>query len=840
MKKRIVIVQCRLSSSRLPKKALKKLGNQTVLAWVLQSMKKVPASRYFVATDYSSFEYIKNICDENGFECFAGDLQDVLKRFVDLLNTVDCETVIRATADNPFLFYEAAIESVELFESKNSIEKKCDYLTFSGLPHGSGVEIFSASSLKKAASMTNDPYDHEHVGPALYNHKDLFNCEFINAPEKYNYHELRTTIDTYSDYLRAIMISSFLKNKNHPFSCEEIIDACQSDMVNNPVILYPSCKKGQGTGHLRRCLKLAVQNKFFIFIPNQKDLPEGFQLLDEIPTLIEEFLQNGLTENQIISKMPDSSYKPCIITDCFKLTQHDVALFGEAQKIISIDDDSIFDGYCDYSLEVIPPLSKSKKHNYFSFDFIEQPVNKKENKVNDFDKEIDFNQKYKILVCFGGEDPAGFSIPVSKSVQSLFKKSVITTIYSKPLQKSLIDKNFSKNVTFVPPVQNLKEKLFNYDIVITHYGLTAFEAKSAGCKVILCSPTKLHQKLAAKYDFSYVKCGKTDEKSIKNAFLNKKNNNFSKNQYENQNSQSEKEIFSDFISRISKGNKYLCPVCQKNQIIPDKIVSRNKFRTYRRCQNCSIVYISYSIEEKKVYESSYFFEDYQKQYGKTYQQDFDSIKNQGLRRINNIKKINSKLKNKDILDIGCAFGPFLAAAKENDMNPFGTDISNQAVSYVQKELKFPCSIAQFPKFDSQKTFGIQEFDFVTMWYVIEHFENLDEVLKKVSSLVKKGGIFAFSTPCGEGVSAKTNKDEFYQKSPSDHFSVWEKSTVKKIMKKYGFKVLKIVSTGHHPERFSYIKRRNLQSGCFQWNFFEFISKINKLGDTMEVYCKRIR
>ena len=268
MKKRIVIVQCRLSSSRLPKKALKKLGNQTVLAWVLQSMKKVPASRYFVATDYSSFEYIKNICDENGFECFAGELEDVLKRFVDLLNTVDCETVIRATADNPFLFYEAAIESVELFESKNSIEKKCDYLTFSGLPHGSGVEIFSASSLKKAASMTNDPYDHEHVGPALYNHKDLFNCEFINAPEKYNYPELRTTIDTYSDYLRAIMISSFLKNKNHPFSCEEIIDACQSDFVNNPVILYPSCKKGQGTGHLRRCLKLAVQNKFFIYLKN--------------------------------------------------------------------------------------------------------------------------------------------------------------------------------------------------------------------------------------------------------------------------------------------------------------------------------------------------------------------------------------------------------------------------------------------------------------------------------------------------------------------------------------------------------------------------------------------
>ena len=60
------------------------------------------------------------------------------------------------------------------------------------------------------------------------------------------------------------------------------------------------------------------------------------------------------------------------------------------------------------------------------------------------------------------------------------------------------------------------------------------------------------------------------------------------------------------------------------------------------------------------------------------------------------------------------------------------------------------------------------------------------------------------------------------------------------MKKYGFKVLKIVSTGHHPERFSYIKKRNLKPGCLQWKFFEIFSKINKLGDTMEVYCKKMR
>ena len=105
---RTVIVQCRLSSTRLPGKALKDLGGKPVLAWVLASMKKVNADHYFVATDEASYEALLPVCREYGFECFAGSLNDVLDRFVSLLNTVKTQTVIRATADNPFLFYEAA------------------------------------------------------------------------------------------------------------------------------------------------------------------------------------------------------------------------------------------------------------------------------------------------------------------------------------------------------------------------------------------------------------------------------------------------------------------------------------------------------------------------------------------------------------------------------------------------------------------------------------------------------------------------------------------------------------------------------------------------------------
>ena len=126
-----------------------------------------------------------------------------------------------------------------------------------------------------------------------------------------------------------------------------------------------------------------------------------------------------------------------------------------------------------------------------------------------------------------------------------------------------------------------------------------------------------------------------------------------------------------------------------------------------------------------------------------------------------------------------------------------------------------------------------------MWFVIEHFSDLKSVLEKVSSLVKKGGIFAFSTPSAEGISRKTNEKSFFEKSPSDHFSVWEPSKAQKILLKFGFSVEKIVSTGHHPERFPSVKKRGAKKNGIIFNACEKISHVLKLGDTCEIYCRKL-
>lgn len=814
---RAVIIQCRLSSTRLPQKALKPLGGKPILSWVLESMKKVKADAYYVATDRESYPIINEICQKNGFMCFAGSLDDVLDRYCSLIKEIKPSIVIRATADNPFLFYEAAEDSVIEFENKNKGKGKCDYFTYSNLPHGSGIEVFSANSLLKAQSDTSSQYEKEHVGPALYNHKDSFVCLFEKPSKDYDYPNYRTTVDTYSDYLHAIMIDQYLSKKSFvpPYKACQIVEACESKVVQNPIVLIPSTDKGHGTGHLHRCLQIAISIPSFIYIPKDATLPG-------INIIIDEYMKMGLENWQVINELPQKDYPAIFVLDDFNTSSEIFEKLNCGKSIISIDEGGSIHEEIDYLLDIIPSFKIERKANFVDTGYIQKPKNVRSEKSDKISN---------ILICIGGEDPSSFTIPCVKIFSEKFPESKITAVGSS-INNSNLENN--KNISYIKTIPNLKEELYKYDLVVTHYGLTAFESVYAGCAVILLPTTPLHENLADEYYFSHISLGKLSLKKVESA-LN------SKNLYPQKILDPENKPLGLFIQKTAFGKRLSCPVCcNQNSNETDKVVSRNKLRTFRQCSKCGLIYMSWTMaEDDKEYKKSYFMEDYKKQYGKTYEEDFDSIKTQCLRRIENIISIKKISSGSSIFDIGCAYGPFLKASEETGWSPYGTDISFEAIQYVQNKFQYPSCVSSFPVIDTIEQFGISSFDIVTMWYVIEHFRDLDSVLKKVNSLLNVGGIFAFSTPSAEGISCKTDKHKFLEKSPSDHYSIFEPSKVAKILEKYNFSVEKIVSTGHHPERFNSLKNKKSQKKSIKWNILEKISKVFDLGDTVEIYCKKL-
>ncbi len=829
----VVIVQCRLSSTRLPRKALKDLGGRPVLEWTLRAMHKVPADAYYVATDTESFSELEPVVKGCGWECFAGPKDDVLERFCLLIEKLNADIVVRATADNPFLFYEAAASLLELYTADGRCDRT-DYITWQGLPHGSGIEIFNARSLLRAKAATDSPYDHEHVGPALYNHPESFTAEMLTAPARWHYPGYRTTIDTYADYLRALMIVSTLsqeKAPEAPYTTEQIVSAFSNPAVGRPVCCVPSVKKGQGTGHLRRCLTIALEIGAIVYIPDDADLSETDQVVSE-------YVQRGLHPWQITSVMPGAGEYSLIVTDAFALDEPLARTLHDAAPVVAVDEGSPNTAYCDYLLNIIPPAQKKSMVNMEAPQFMEMPRHRKTG--GRIRHGADFK---RILIVAGGEDPADLVIPVALAFGSLHR--TVTAIRSSAEhEQDRIPAELKPYIQLVQPVPGLREKLADYDLVVTHYGLTAYEAVAAGCAVLLLATTSLHAELADTYGFKCLAPSDISAREI-SAVL-----------------KSPEKLYrmppavpvdsvgtaGGFIRSLSYGRRFTCPVCGPaaggEKPAADDVEARTPRRTFRRCASCGCLYMAWTLDENDMsYSKQYFFDQYKQQYGKTYLEDFNTIKVQCVRRISQMDFIyHRKLRSTTtptILDIGCAFGPFLSAAVDAGWQAFGVDVSQEAVDYIRSTLLFPAACASVPDFDPVKEFGVRSFDAVTMWYVIEHFRNLDAVLRQVADMVKPGGIFAFSTPSASGVSGKFNRRQFFEQSPADHYTIWEPAHAQAILARYGFKVVRIVITGHHPERFPFIGAHGWQKHSLPYTAASAASHALGLGDTFEVYCRRI-
>lgn len=835
----IVGVQCRLSSTRLPGKALLPLGGKTVLDWTLSAMRKVPADEYWVATDDDSFASLAPVCERNGFQIFKGPLEDVLERYCLLIEKTGADAVVRATADNPFLFYEAASSLVEQYK-RRSETSKCDYITYQNLPHGSGVEMFNAHSLLEARKLTSDPFDHEHVGPSLYNHPENFTSIMIPSPDEWSYPKFRTTIDTKADYRRALAIVKKISGNDFsesepvssPYTSSQIVSALQDSCIQNPVLCVPCVKKGKGTGHLRRCLSIAVETGADVYIPDDAGLAE----IDELLT---EARENGLSESQIVKELPSKGDYAMILTDAFTIERDFALKLAQAAPLAAIDEGSLNGDLCDCLLDIIPSYGLQRPANITEPSYITLPKNVREGKRLE-----KFGDIKSVLVTVGGEDPADLVVPAVNALSGSGIK--ITAISTDENAINRIPEEFRKNVTFLTPVHNLREQLYKYDVVVTHYGFTAFESLAAGCGVLLLGTTPLHVRLAQKYNFACLPAQSICKENmislledVKSLYpespVTKSDGKFSK----------EKRVgLGDFVKVLSRGRRFYCPVCQKDhEPFTDPIASRTKRHTFRRCKNCGMLYMSWTIDaENTNYNEDYFFSDYKKQYGKTYLEDFKQIKSQCVRRtsiVDFVYRGSHKVITPSVLDIGCAFGPYLDAANDAGWQVFGTDASSEAVDYVQNTLHYPAAVAKFPAFDPSTEFGVKSFDAVTMWYVIEHFQNLDAVLRAVSKILKNGGVFAFSTPSAAGVSGRFNTQSFFENSPADHYSLWEPGRASSILRKYGFKVVKIVSTGHHPERFPQLAGK-ARPTSLSWALYSGASHFFGLGDTFEVYCRKER
>jgi 2-polyprenyl-3-methyl-5-hydroxy-6-metoxy-1,4-benzoquinol methylase/spore coat polysaccharide biosynthesis predicted glycosyltransferase SpsG len=548
--------------------------------------------------------------------------------------------------------------------------------------------------------------------------------------------------------------------------------------------------------------------------------------------------------------LPEKNWQ-CIILDRFQTSADELIRWQKIAPVIGIDEGGGHRGNFDFLIDILPNCEKITP-NIACPSLLPLPKKKPCPSANPETKPL------KILLSFGQEDSAGLGPALAKR---LVDHQNIEIILLKG--KLSNEKNYSSflilNSSLKESIPNLNEHLTDYDLIITHYGLTSFEAIYAGVPVLLASPTVYHQKLAKKAGFCTLGIGKKNAvKKINN--LLKKSDFFSSYLNDIKKHCAElavkfnldcepKQSFAEFVNNITPDISRNCPVC--GATLGGPALARFPERSYLRCKGCGAISMNRINPMPIEYGKEYFFEQYQKQYGKTYIEDFPNLTAMAKRRLAIIKEQRAKSKEQRIgsspqtlLDIGCAYGAFLAAAKEEGFSPQGIDPAEDAVRYVTKTLGIPAMQGYFPNphcsllSPTLLALAHCSFEVVTLWYVIEHFRDCVPALEEIRKLLKPGGVLAFATPSFTGISGCSSLKRFLENSPQDHWTVWSPAVCKKALGKVGFKVKKIISSGHHPERFPFLGKFANNKNSLLYRLLMAVSRIFALGDTIEVYAVR--
>lgn len=192
------IIQARMSSTRLPGKVLKKIGNRTILEIIIRRLKKSKQiDSIVVATTREKIDDPIAV-EAKGLSvgCFRGSRDNVLKRFIGAARDCAADVIVRVTADNP-LVDPWMMDRLIAMHLKN----KADYTYCAGVPLGVGVEVVNPAILKNIYVFAKSRADREHVTFYILNHPRDFKIQVVSANSLGLYcPHLRLTIDTPSDF----------------------------------------------------------------------------------------------------------------------------------------------------------------------------------------------------------------------------------------------------------------------------------------------------------------------------------------------------------------------------------------------------------------------------------------------------------------------------------------------------------------------------------------------------------------------------------------------------------------------------------------------------------------
>ena len=223
--KKAIFITVRTRSSRLPRKALLKIGGTPTIQHLIRRIKKSKRADIIVlcTTKEKEDEILCHIAKQENIECFRGSMPDKLERWKGAAEKFGVDFFVTADGDDLFCEPELIDLAFEQYMKKTPDFIYGDGVKGVGVPCGAFTYAIKTKALKKVCEI-KDTDDTEMMWIYFLN-TGLFNCQKLEGvPPSYKRPEIRMTLDYPEDFEFFKNVIENLSKEKEEFDLKDIID----------------------------------------------------------------------------------------------------------------------------------------------------------------------------------------------------------------------------------------------------------------------------------------------------------------------------------------------------------------------------------------------------------------------------------------------------------------------------------------------------------------------------------------------------------------------------------------------------------------------------------------
>jgi len=223
----VIVVQARMSSSRLPGKVMLPILGESLLFRMIERLKMIKHKAQIViaTSEESGDNIIEQEASKIGIPCFRGSLNNLLDRHYQVAKQYNADIVLKIPSDCPLIDPMIIDQVLDFYFENPGQYDFVSNLHPATFPDGNDVEIMTMHCIERTWKEATRQLELEHTTPYIWENPEKFRIGNVawNTGNDYAMSH-RFTIDYQADYefIKAVFEELYPAKPN--FSCEDILE----------------------------------------------------------------------------------------------------------------------------------------------------------------------------------------------------------------------------------------------------------------------------------------------------------------------------------------------------------------------------------------------------------------------------------------------------------------------------------------------------------------------------------------------------------------------------------------------------------------------------------------